>query len=147
VRRREWLGSKDADHADAINPDRDRSDTFDSDRDRSDIVDSDRDRSDPIDPDGDRSDTIDRHRNGVPDDNGGRGIPASHDNDLRYHDNDRSQSRRGGGGGRSGAGRRIEQHAVGLDRLRDSRAGGPHRRDRLVVAETLRTGEDEDVGA
>ena len=45
------------------------------------------------------------------------------------------------------AGRRIEQHAVGLDRIRNSRGGGPHRRDRLVVAETLRPCEHEDAGA
>jgi hypothetical protein len=36
---------------------------------------------------------------------------------------------------------------VGLDRIRNSRGGSPHRRDRLVVAETLRPCEDEDAGA
>ena len=151
---RERLGSQDAverrntDDPDAIDPDAVRSDAIDPDRDRSDAIDPDRDRSDSINSDGDRSDAIDRDRNGVPNDNR-RGIPAtSHDNGL--HDDVWSQSGGGGGrggGGRSVAGRRIEQHAVGLDCLRNSRGGGPHRRDRLVVAETLRQCEDEDAGA
>jgi hypothetical protein len=155
VRRREWLGSQDVDErrdtddADAIDPDAVRSDAIDPDRDRSDAIDHDSDRSDAINSDRDRSDAIDRDRNGVPNDDR-RGIPTtSHDNGLHYHDV-WSQSRGGGGrsrGGSSGAGRRIEQHAVGLDCLRNSRGGGHHRRDRLVVAETLRQCEDEDAGA
>jgi hypothetical protein len=36
---------------------------------------------------------------------------------------------------------------VGLDRLRNSCGGGPHRRDRLVVAQTLRRCEDDGAGA
>jgi hypothetical protein len=35
---------------------------------------------------------------------------------------------------------------VGLDRLCHPRGGGPHRRDRLVVAETLRPRPDEGAG-
>jgi len=151
---RERLGSQDAverrnsDDPDAIDPDGVRSDAIYPDRDCSDSTDPDRDGSDSTDSDRDRSDAIDRDGNGVPNNNC-RGNPAtSHDNDLQYHDNGWSQSGRGCGsgcGGRSVAGRRIEQHGVGLDRLRDSRGGGPHRRDRLVVAETLR--EEEHAGA
>ena len=85
VRRREWLGSQDADE---------RCDTDDPD-----AIDPDGD--DAIDSDGDRSDAIDPDCHGVPNDNRGRGIPAaSHDNDLRCHDNVWSQSRRGRGRGR-----------------------------------------------
>jgi hypothetical protein len=130
VRRREWLSRGDADE---------RRDTDDADAIDADAIDSDGDRSDAIDSDGDRSHTIDPDCHGVPNDNGRRGIPATgHDNGLRRHDNVGSQSRRGRGGGRGGcrgvAGRGIEQHAVGLDRIRDSRRGGHHRRDHLVVA-------------
>jgi hypothetical protein len=103
VRRREWLGRRDADErrdtddADAI--DSDRSDAIDSHR--SDAIDPDGDRSDAIDPDGDRSDAIDPDCHGVPNDNRGRGNPATgHNNDLRCHDNVWSQSRRGRGRGR-----------------------------------------------
>ena len=110
MRRREWLGGRDADErrdtddADAIDALRDRSDAIDSDGDRSDAIDSDGDRSDAIDPDGDRSDAIDPDCHGVPNDNRGRGDPATgHDNDLRCHDNVWSQSRRGRGCGRGGA--------------------------------------------
>jgi hypothetical protein len=98
VRRREWLGGRDADE---------RRDTDDAD-----AIDALRDRSDAIDSDGDRSDAIDRDRHGVPNDNRGRGDSATgHDDDHRCYDNAWwSQSRRGRGGGcRSGvAGRRIE---------------------------------------
>ena len=84
MRRREWLGGRDADER----RDTDDSDAIDALRDRSDAIDSDGDRSDAIDSDGDRSDAIDRDRDGVPDDNRGRGDPAtSHDNDFRCHDN------------------------------------------------------------
>jgi hypothetical protein len=83
VRRREWLGRRNADK---------RRDT---------------DNADAIDSDGDRSDAIDRDRYRVPDDNRGRGIPAtSHDDGLRYHDNVWSQSRRGRGRGRGVSERR-----------------------------------------
>jgi hypothetical protein len=98
VRRREWLGGRDADE---------RRDTDDAD-----AIDALRDRSDAIDSDGDRSDAIDRDRHGVPNDNRGRGDPATgHDDDHRCYDNVWwSQSRRGRGGGcrRGVAGRRIE---------------------------------------
>ena len=64
MRRREWLGRRDADE---------RRDTDDA---------------DAIDSDGDRSDAIDPDCHGVPNDNRGRGNPATgHDNDLQYHDN------------------------------------------------------------
>ena len=106
VRRREWLGSQDADErrdtddADAIDPDAVRSDAIDPDRVRSDPIDPDSDSSDAINSDGDRSDAIDHDSDGVPNDNR-RGIPAtSHDNGLRCHDNVWSQSRRGRGRGR-----------------------------------------------
>jgi len=137
VRRREWLGRRDADER----RDTDDTDAFDAVRDHSDAIDSDGDHSDAIDSDGDRFDAIDPDCHGVPNDNGGRGNPAtSHDNGLQCHDNVWSQSCRGRsrGCGRGVAERGIEQHAVGLDRVRNSRGGGPHRRDRLVVAETLR---------
>jgi hypothetical protein len=92
VRRREWLGRRDADE---------RRDTDDAD-----AIDSDGDRSDAIDSDGDRSDAIDPDCHGVPNDNRGRGNPATgHDNDLRCHDNVWSQSRRGRGRGSGVAGR------------------------------------------
>ena len=124
VRRREWLGRRDADE---------RRDTDDAD-----AIDPDGDRTDAIDPDGDCFDAIDPDCHGVQNDNRGRGIPAaSHDNDLQCHNNVWSQSRRGRGRRRV-AERRIEQHAVGLDRLCNSRGGGHCRWDRLVVAETLR---------
>ena len=97
MRRREWLGRRDADER----RDTDDADAIDSDGDRSDAIDPDGDRSDAIDPDGDRSDAIDVDSHGVPNDNRGRGDPAtSHDNDLRCHDNVWSQSRRGRGRGR-----------------------------------------------
>jgi hypothetical protein len=74
VRRREWLGRRDADE---------RRDTDDAD-----AIGSDGDRSDAIDPDRDRSDAIDPDCHGVPNDNRGRGNPATgHDDGLRYHDN------------------------------------------------------------
>jgi hypothetical protein len=92
VRRREWLGRRDADE---------RRDTDDAD-----AIDSDGERSDAIDSDGDRSDAIDHDCHGVPNDNRGRGIPAtSHDDGLRCHDNVWSQSRRGRGRSRRVAGR------------------------------------------
>jgi hypothetical protein len=101
VRRREWLGRRDADER----RDTDDADAIDSDGDRSDAIDSDGDRSDAIDPDGDRSDAIDPDCHGVPNDNRGRGNPATgHDNDLRCHDNVWSQSRRGRGRGGGVAG-------------------------------------------
>jgi hypothetical protein len=82
VRRREWLGRRNADE---------RRDTNDAD-----AIDSGRDHSDALDPDGDRSDAIDPDRHGVPNDNRGGGIPATGDDDgLQYHDNVWSQSRRG----------------------------------------------------
>ena len=155
MRRREWLGGQDADErrdtddADAIDSDAVRSDAIDPDRDRSDAIDPDRDRSDAINSDGDRSDAIDHDSDGVPNDNRCGIPPTRHHNGLPNHDV-WSQSRGGGGRSRGGsgvAGRRIEQHAVGLDCLRNSRGGGPHRRDRLVVAETLRPCEHEDAGA
>ena len=137
--RREWLGSRDTDE---------RGDTDDADS-----IDPDGDCSDSIDADGDCSDSIDpdRHRpdcHGVPNDNRRRRIPAGpHDDELWRHDNVRSESgRRRGRNGRV-AERRIEQHAVGLDRLRDSRVGSPSRGDCLVVAETLRPRADEGAGA
>jgi hypothetical protein len=100
VRRREWLGRRDPDER----RDTDDADAIDSDGDRSDAIDPDGDRSDAIDPDGDRSDAIDPDCDGVPNDNRGRGDPATgHDNDLRCHDNVWSQSRRGRGCGRGGA--------------------------------------------
>jgi hypothetical protein len=99
VRRREWLGRRDADEQ----RDTDDADAIDSDSDRSDAIDSDGDRSDAIDPDGDCSDAIDPDCHGVPNDNRGRGNPATgHDNDLRCHDNVWSQSRRGRGRGVAG---------------------------------------------
>jgi hypothetical protein len=108
VRRREWLGRRNADER----RDTDDTDAIDSDGDRSDAIDSDSDRSDTIDSDGDRSDAIDRDRHGVPNDNRGRGDPATgHDDDHRCYDNVWwSQSRRSRGGGcrRGVAGRRIE---------------------------------------
>jgi hypothetical protein len=92
VRRREWLGRRDVDER----RDTDDADALDSDGDRSDTIDSDGDRSDAIDSDRDRSDAIHSDRHGVPNDNRGRGNPAtSHDDGLRYHDNVGSQSRRG----------------------------------------------------
>ena len=95
--RREWLRRRDADER----RDTDDADAVDSDGDRSNTVDPDGDRSNTIDPDGDRSDAIDPDCHGVPNDNRGRGDPATgHDNDLRYHDNVWSQSRRGRGRGR-----------------------------------------------
>ena len=103
VRRREWLGRRDADER----RDTDDADAVDSDGDRSDTIDPDGDRSNTIDPDGDRSDAIDSDCHGVPNDNRGRGDPATgHDNDLRCHDNVWSQSRRGRGRGRGVAERR-----------------------------------------
>jgi len=97
VRRREWLGRRNADKR----RDTDNADAIDSDGDRSHAIDSDGDGSHAIDSDGDRSDAIDRDRYRVPDDNRGRGIPAtSHDNGLRWYDNVWSQSRRGRGRGR-----------------------------------------------
>jgi hypothetical protein len=103
VRRRKWLGRRDADER----RDTDDPDAIDSDRDRTDAIDPDRDRSDTIDPDGDRSDAIDRDCHGVPNDNGGRGNPAAgHHNDHRCHDNVWSQSRRGRGRGRGVSERR-----------------------------------------
>ena len=123
--RREWLGRRDADErrrtddTNAIVPDCDRSDA----------IDPDCDRPDAIDFDGDRPDS-----HGVPNDNRRRSFPATrHDDELRRNNNVRSESRRRRG--RSGlAERRIEQYAMGLDRVRDSRGGGPHRRNCLVVA-------------
>jgi hypothetical protein len=86
VRWREWICRRDADE---------RRDTDDAD-----AIDSDGDRSDAIDSDGDRSDGIDSDFHGVPNDNRGRGIPAtSHDNGLRCHDDVWSQSRCGRGRG------------------------------------------------
>jgi hypothetical protein len=103
VRRRKWLGRRDADER----RDTDDPDAIDSDRDRTDAIDPDRDRSDTIDPAGDRSDAIDRDCHGVPNDNGGRGNPAAgHHNDHRCHDNVWSQSRRGRGRGRGVSERR-----------------------------------------
>ena len=97
MRRRERLGGRDADER----RDTDDADAIDPDGDCSDAIDPDGDRSDAIDSDGDRSDAIDRDCHGVPNDNRGRGLPAAgHDNDLRYHDNVGSQSRRGCGCGR-----------------------------------------------
>ena len=103
VRRREWLGRRDADErrdtddADAIDPDGDRADAIDPDGDRPHAIDSDGDHPDAIDPDCYR----------VPNDNRGRGNPATgHDNDLRCDDDVWSQSRRGRGRGRGVAERR-----------------------------------------
>ena len=56
MRRRKWLGRRDADER----RDTDDADAIDSDGDRSDAIDSDRDRSEAIDPDGARSEAIHR---------------------------------------------------------------------------------------
>jgi hypothetical protein len=138
VRGREWLGSRDADER----RDPDDADTIDPDGERSDATDVLRGHSDAIDPDGKRSDPIAPDCHGVPNHNRGRGISTtSHDNVWGQ-----SRCRRGSGRGSRVAERRIEQHAVGLDRLCHPRGGGPHRRDRLVVAEALRPRRDEDAG-
>jgi hypothetical protein len=132
--RRERLGGRDADElritdgANAINPDGDHPDS--------------------IDPDGDRADAGDPDCHGVPDYNRSRSIPAtSHDDELQRHDNVRSESRCCRGRSSRVAERRIEQHAMGLDRVRNSRGGGPHRRNCLVVAQALRSCEAEGAGA
>jgi hypothetical protein len=102
--------------------------------------------ADAIDADGDHPDETDPDGHGVSNDNRGRsGAHTTDDDDLRLHDNVRSKSRRRRCRGCSScvAKRRVEQHAVGLDRLRDPRGGRPRRRDRLVVAKTLRPWEDK----
>ncbi len=102
MRRREWLGRRNADERRDTND----ADALDSGGDHSDALDSDGDRSDALDPDGDRSDALDPDCHGVPNDNRGRGFPATgHDNGL-HHDDVWSQSRRGRGGGGRGVARR-----------------------------------------
>jgi hypothetical protein len=92
VRRREWLGRRNADERRDTND----ADAIDSGGDHSDALDSGGDHSDALDPDGDRSDALDPDRHGVPNDNRGGGIPATGDDDgLQHHDNVWSQSRRG----------------------------------------------------
>ncbi len=125
VRRWEWLGRRDphelrdTDDVNATDTVREYPNAFDPDR-------------DAIDPDSHRVSNDNRSRDG-PD--------TGHDDGLRHDDNVRSESHRGRGCSSRVAERRIEQHAMGLDRLRNPCGGRPHRRDRVVVAETLRPGE------
>lgn len=116
-------------------------DTDDTDTNDTDATDALLARSDPIDADSSHPNTIDPDRHGVRNDNRGRSSPAPGD------DNVRSQSHRRRSCSSRVAERGAEQHAVGLDRLRNSRGGGPDRGDRLVVAQTLRQCEDEGAGA